>query len=33
MSQPLNKGLQLTTDSWAFLSSIAFWRRVAVPQC
>jgi hypothetical protein len=22
-----NKGLQLTTDSWAFLNSVAFWRR------
>jgi len=21
------KGLQLTTDSWAFPSSVAFWRR------
>jgi len=24
---PPNKGLQLTTDTWAFLSSAAFWRR------
>ena len=24
---PSNKGSQLTTDSWAFLSSVAFWRR------
>jgi hypothetical protein len=23
---PPNKGLQLTIDSWAFLSSVAFWR-------
>jgi len=23
------KGLQLTTYSWAFLSSVAFWRRDA----
>ena len=22
-----NKGLQLATDSWAFLNSVAFWRR------
>ncbi len=26
------KGLQLTTDSWAFLSSVAFRRLEAVPQ-
>ena len=25
-----NKGSQLTTDSWAFLSSVAFWRRDSV---
>jgi len=25
--RPPNKGLQLTTDSWAFLNSVAFWRR------
>jgi len=24
---PPNKGLQLTADSWTFLSSVAFWRR------
>jgi hypothetical protein len=24
---PPNKGLQLTTDSWAFLGSVAFRRR------
>jgi hypothetical protein len=24
---PPNKRLQLTIDSWAFLSSVAFWRR------
>ena len=24
------KGLQLTTDSWAFLTSVAFWRRTSV---
>ena len=24
---PSNKGLQLTTDSWAFLNRVAFWRR------
>jgi hypothetical protein len=22
-----NKSFQLTTDSWAFLNSVAFWRR------
>jgi hypothetical protein len=27
---PSNKGLQLTTDSWAFLNSVAFWRRDSV---
>ena len=24
---PPNMGLQLTTDSWAFVNSVAFWRR------
>jgi hypothetical protein len=27
---PHNKGLQLITDSWAFLDSVAFWRRGSV---